>query len=291
MIKVYFLGTGGGMPSKNRRLPAFLMKREGFSALFDCGEGTQYTFTEYGLSSVSLDLIGITHMHGDHVLGLIGLIESMGMLDRKKPLNIMGPKRLKEFLYASFEMSHFRPKFELRFIDEYKGNGIRVKKFETCHTVTSQGYILEEEEKVNLDIDRLKAIGVNDWNVLRKIKGGEDVTYEGRILHHEDYIIKRSGSKVVYTGDTRPCENTVNASKDAALLIHDSTFLDEPSALTYGHSNVSEAATIAQQSNVNLLALTHISARYPEPEPLIQAAKKIFPRVTLPNDLSFINVE
>ncbi len=290
MMKVYFLGTGGGAPSKERNLPAFLVKREGFSALLDCGEGTQYTFMKYGFSSVSLDFVGITHLHGDHVLGLVGLIESMGMLNREKPLYVMGPSNLREFLYSAFEYTHFRPRFELRFIDEFENKDLVIKRFKTCHTVPSQGYVIQEKDRVNLDVEKLNRIGVKDWAMLRKIKEGNDVTVNGSLLRHEDFLITRKGSKVVYTGDTRPCQSTVDASKDADLLIHDSTFLDEPSALTYGHSNASEASSIALESNVKLLALTHISARYTDSRPLLDAARRTFPRVVLPDDLSFINV-
>ncbi len=290
MIQVYFLGTGGGAPSKKRRLPAFLIKREGFSALLDCGEGTQYTFMEYGLSSVSLDLVGITHMHGDHVLGLVGLIESMGMLDRRKPLYVMGPPSLREFLLSSFEYTHFRPRFEIKFVEEYENRDLSVMKFNTCHTVPSQGYIVQEKDRINLDVDRLKEIGVNEWSLMKKIKEGEDLVIDGKVIHHEDFLIRRKGKRVIYTGDTRPCQSTVQASRDADLLIHESTFLDEPSALTYGHSNVGEACSIALESNVKLLALTHISARYPESGKLLDAAKRLFPRVVIPEDLSSLTV-
>ncbi|BBG23576.1 ribonuclease Z [Sulfuracidifex tepidarius] len=290
MIKVYFLGTGGGAPSKERNLPAFLVKREGFSALLDCGEGTQYTFMKYGFSSVSLDLVGITHMHGDHVLGLVGLIESMGMLNREKPLYILGPSHLRDFLYSAFESTHFRPRFELRFLDEFENKDLTIKKFKTCHTVPSQGYVIQEKDRVNLDMEKLSEMGIKDWTLLRKLKEGNDVTVNGTLIRHEDFLITRKGSKIVYTGDTRPCQSTVEASRDADLLIHESTFLDEPSALTYGHSNVSEAASIATDSNVKLLALTHISARYIDTRSLLDTAKRSFPRVVLPDDLSFINV-
>jgi len=288
VIEVFFLGTGGGAPSKKRRLPAFLIRKQGLSVLLDCGEGTQYTLMQYRLGINSLKIIGISHMHGDHVFGLLGLIASMGLLDRKETLYIIGPKNLKDFLFTSFEYSKFYPQFKIEFINSYEDDEIKISTFKTCHTVESQGFIISEKDRVKIDDKKLKEEGIKDWRIIRKLKEGKSVEVDGRILHPEDYLIVKKGIKVAYTGDTSPCQSVINSVKGVDLLIHDSTFLKEPSAYTYGHSNASDAARVALEASVKLLALTHISSRYEDVSMFLKEARKIYNSTILPEDLSYI---
>lgn len=284
MIKVFFIGTGGGAPSK-RGLPAFLIRREGFNALLDCGEGTQITMIRHGLNIMSLKVIAITHLHADHVLGLPPLIQTMGMYGRKEKLYIIGPK-IEKFLKSVFEDTYFEPNFEIEYVNEYKDEEITIRTFPTCHTVTSQGYIIEEKDRVNIDIEKLRKEGVTDWKIIRQLKEGKNVRFNNKVLIPDDYLIKRKGIRIAYTGDTAICDSVINAVKDVDLLIHDSTFLDEINAKEYGHSTAIDAATVAKEANVKRLALVHISSRYDDITEIENVARKIFQKAFAPQDLS-----
>jgi len=168
-MRIYFIGTGGGAPSF-RGLPSILVKREGISILLDCGEGTQWRLMQHSLGFSSIDAVFITHMHGDHVLGLPGLIETMGLLGRKKKLYLGGPRGMKEFLEYSFSLTHFSPQFDLEFVSSLELGGLLVTAFPTCHVIESYGYILTERDRVNLDAERLRAEGISDWRILKSLK-------------------------------------------------------------------------------------------------------------------------
>ncbi|WP_338601871.1 ribonuclease Z [Sulfolobus tengchongensis] len=291
MIQVFFLGTSGGSPSKKRRLPAFLIRREALNILLDCGEGTQYTLMSYKLGINSIKVIGISHMHGDHVFGLLGLIASMGLLDRKDTLYLLGPRKLKDFLFTAFEYSKFYPPFKIEFIDAYSDSDITITTFKTCHTIESQGYLIIEKDRVKINEEKIRDEGIKDWRIIRKLKEGNPVEFNGKVLKPDDYLIVKKGLKIAYTGDTRPCQSVIDSVKNVDLLIHEATFLNEPSAYTYGHSNVGDAATVALEASVKLLALTHISPRYDDVSLHLREARRIFLKSILPDDLSYITLK
>lgn len=288
-MKVYFIGTGGGAPSR-RGLPAYLVRREGLSILMDCGEGTQITMIRNSLNIMNVNVIAITHLHADHVLGLPSLIQTMGMYDRKERLYILGPEGLKDLLTETFERTYFSPNFPIEFVSSYESQGIRVRPFRTCHVVPSQGYLVEEKDTANLDAERLRREGVTDWRVMRMLKEGKEVPWGDRVLKPEDYLIVKRGIRIAYTGDTRPCETVINSVKGVDLLLHDSTFEQGIDASEYGHSTSTEAATVAREAEVKRLALIHISARYRDTSEMLKQARRIFPMSFVPEDLSFLNL-
>lgn len=289
MMKVYFIGTGGGAPSR-RGLPAYLVRREGLSILMDCGEGTQITMIRNSLNIMNVNVIAITHLHADHVLGLPSLIQTMGMYDRKERLYILGPEGLKDLLAETFERTYFSPNFPIEFVSSYENQGIRVRPFRTCHVVPSQGYLVEEKDTANLDAERLRREGITDWRVMRMLKEGKEVPWGDRVLKPEDYLIVKRGIRIAYTGDTRPCESVINSVKGVDLLLHDSTFEQGVDASEYGHSTSTEAATVAREAEVKRLALIHISARYRDTSEMLKQARRIFPMSFVPEDLSFLNL-
>lgn len=284
-MKVFFVGTGGGAPSK-RGLPAFVIRREGFNALLDCGEGTQISMINHGLNIMSLKVIAITHLHADHVLGLPSLIQTMAMYNRKEKLYILGP-RIDKFLESIFENTFFKPTFEIEYVNEYKDNQISIKPFKTCHVVPSQGYLIEEKDKVNIDMEKLKKEGISDWRIIRQLKEGKTARFNDKILNPDDFLIRKKGLKVAYSGDTSICDNVIASVKDVDLLIHESTFLDDINAKEYGHSTVSDAAIVAKEANVKRLALVHISGRYNDVTEIENTARRIFQKSFAPQDLSF----
>jgi ribonuclease Z len=283
-MEVYFIGTGGGAPSK-RGLPAFLVRRQGFNVLLDCGEGTQITMINHGLNIMAINLIAITHLHADHVLGLPSLIQTMGMYSRKEKLYIIGD--VKDLLNKVFEETYFEPPFKIEYVDSYEDNELKITPFKTCHVVKSQGYLIEEKDKKNIDIEKLTKEGIKDWRIIRQLKAGKEVIFNGRKLYPEDYLITKKGIRIAYTGDTAICDSVINSVKGVDLLIHDSTFLDDINAKEYGHSTVTDAATVAKEAGVKRLALVHISGRYKDAKIMEEIAKRTFWKSFLPDDLSY----
>ncbi|MUM64040.1 ribonuclease Z [Acidianus infernus] len=284
MMEVYFIGTGGGAPSK-RGLPAFLVRRQGFNLLLDCGEGTQITMINHGLNIMAINLIAITHLHADHVLGLPSLIQTMGMYSRKEKLYIIGD--VKDLLNKVFEETYFEPPFKIEYVDSYEDNELKITPFKTCHTVKSQGYLIEEKDRKNIDIERLTREGIKDWRIIRQLKAGKEVIFNGKKLNPEDYLITKKGIRIAYTGDTAICDSVINSVKGVDLLIHDSTFLDDINAKEYGHSTVTDAATVAKEAGVKRLALVHISGRYKDAKIMEEIARRTFWKSFLPDDLSY----
>ncbi|MCY0882454.1 MAG: ribonuclease Z [Acidianus infernus] len=284
MMEVYFIGTGGGAPSK-RGLPAFLVRRQGFNLLLDCGEGTQITMINHGLNIMAINLIAITHLHADHVLGLPSLIQTMGMYSRKEKLYIIG--NVKDLLNKVFEETYFEPPFKIEYVDIYEDNELKITPFKTCHTVKSQGYLIEEKDRKNIDIERLTREGIKDWRIIRQLKAGKEVIFNGKKLNPEDYLITKKGIRIAYTGDTAICDSVINSVKGVDLLIHDSTFLDDINAKEYGHSTVTDAATVAKEAGVKRLALVHISGRYKDAKIMEEIARRTFWKSFLPDDLSY----
>lgn len=283
-MEVYFIGTGGGAPSK-RGLPAFLVRRQGFNLLLDCGEGTQITMINHGLNIMAINLIAITHLHADHVLGLPSLIQTMGMYSRKEKLYIIGD--VKDLLNKVFEETYFEPPFKIEYVDSYEDNELKITPFKTCHTVKSQGYLIEEKDRKNIDIERLTREGIKDWRIIRQLKAGKEVIFNGKKLNPEDYLITKKGIRIAYTGDTAICDSVINSVKGVDLLIHDSTFLDDINAKEYGHSTVTDAATVAKEAGVKRLALVHISGRYKDAKIMEEIARRTFWKSFLPDDLSY----
>ncbi len=283
-MEVYFIGTGGGAPSK-RGLPAFLVRRQGFNLLLDCGEGTQITMINHGLNIMAINLIAITHLHADHVLGLPSLIQTMGMYSRKEKLYIIGD--VKDLLNKVFEETYFEPPFKIEYVDIYEDNELKITPFKTCHTVKSQGYLIEEKDRKNIDIERLTREGIKDWRIIRQLKAGKEVIFNGKKLNPEDYLITKKGIRIAYTGDTAICDSVINSVKGVDLLIHDSTFLDDINAKEYGHSTVTDAATVAKEAGVKRLALVHISGRYKDAKIMEEIARRTFWKSFLPDDLSY----
>lgn len=285
MIEVYFLGTGGGAPSLFRSLPSIYVRVSGVSILLDAGEGVQQQMQRAGLSPMGIDVIGITHLHGDHVFGLPGLLETMGLLGREKELRIIGPQELKGFLEESFRYTFFQPKFRITFTDGYENKELVIKPFDTCHIVKSMGFLVKRKDSNKLIVDKLIDLGIRDWTVMRALKEGKDVEYGGRILRHTEFVVNRRGPSIAYTGDTIPCDRVIKNVSGVEALIHDSTFMDGIDAREFGHSTSSEAAKVASAASVGALFLNHISQRYRDASPLLHEARRFFSHSFLASDL------
>ncbi len=281
-VKVIFLGTGAAVPSK-RSLPSILLSYEGVNVLLDAGEGVQERVNKV-ISPAKIDAIGITHMHGDHVLGLIPLIESMSMGGRERPLYLLGPSNLDEYLLCNFKNIYFWPKFKIEIVKELKIKGVRIRRFPVCHTIEAYGYVVEFEAKARLNVKKLRELGVPPGPLWGRLQRGETIEWKGRVIKPEEVVRKRS-VKVVYTGDTAPCESVIDNARGADLLIHEATFTSDIEKVhELGHSYASDAAMIAKRANVKRLVLFHISSRYKTPNRHLKEARRIFPRVYVAED-------
>ena len=294
-LKIVFLGTSAAVPTLERSLPAIAYVWKGEILLFDAGEGVQRQMLKAGLSILKVKKVFITHNHGDHVIGLLGLIHTMSMYGRTKDLEIYGPKSVWNFLKESIETIGHDPQYRIVFRSVNEGTIVdeedyAIKAFKVDHGgIEAYGYVFEEKKRPGkLDVKKLVELGVPQGPLWKMLQEGKDVVLEnGRVVKWRDVVKPEHYKiKVVYTGDTKPVKNTIEASKNATVLIHDGTFDSSKSkeAHEQGHSTASDAARIAAEANVDLLVLTHISARYKNPEILLDEAKRIFERTTIAYD-------
>jgi ribonuclease Z len=302
MIIVTFLGTVSGIPSIKRNHPAIIL--EYFSdyrdvLLFDCGEGTQKQLMKSGISFMQIKNIFITHWHADHFAGLIPLIQTMNLENRKEPLTIYGPEA-ERFVSDIIDLGYFGLRFPVHAVnvpfegseitkiseaDEYKITSIPVH-----HSVPAVAFCFQEKEKWNLEDDKLDKLKIKRGPWLKKLKKEGEIEWKNKKVRLEDVGYVKKGLKVVYSGDTRPCNNIVKISKDADLLIHDGTFLEEDVG-DKSHADVKEAAKLAKKANVKKLVLTHISRRYTDLKELEEQARKHFKNTKIAYDFMKVKLK
>jgi ribonuclease Z len=300
MLRITFLGTGGSLPTRNRNPSAVMVNREGELILFDCGEGTQQQMMRAKTGMMSMSSIFISHFHADHFLGIPGLIQTMSFLGRKEPLTIYGPEGTGEFTELFKALGYFNLKYEIRGVelkpgDVVEGEGYLIRALKTEHSIPSLGYTLVETPRPGR-FNREKAVelGVPPGPLFAKLQKGNPVEVGGRLVRPEEVMgAPRPGRTIVYTGDTRPCEAVLEASRDADLLIHDGSFADEMAdwAEESMHSTAGEVAALAKEAGVRKLVLTHISSRYTDDsEPILKDSKNVFENVIVAEDLMELEI-
>ena len=299
-MEIIFLGTSSGVHSKERNHPSIAIKAFGEVMLFDCGEGAQKQMLFTKVSPMKISKIFITHFHGDHILGLPGLIQSLGLLGREEKLTIYGPKGLNELKNAIFHLGYCKIDFPIDFIEIDSGiveetEEYVIKSQLVKHNVPNLAYCIEEKKKPRFLRQKAIELGVPVGPAFGKLHNGEEIEVNGKIIKPEQVLGEpRKGIKITYSGDTRPCEEMVEFSKDSTLLIHESTFTNEESANAqeHGHSTSTDAAYIAKQSNSEKLILTHISTRYGEhySKIILKEAKEIFEKTELAHDLETFEI-
>jgi len=287
-LRVTFLGTSGAVPTTDRAPSAIFINREGDGLLFDCGEGTQRQMMRFG-TGFDISAIFITHLHGDHILGIPGLVQSLSFNGREDPITIYTPQGTGSEIRTLLTVGEYTPAFPIEIIEVAPGDVARetdeydVRTFQTHHQTNAVGYALVEADRPGR-FDRRKAeeeLGVPPGPAYGRLHAGESVELDdGRVIDPDEVVGEpRPGRKVVYTGDTRPVDATVEIAANADLLVHDATFAADNAdrARKTAHSTGGEAGEIAARAGVDRLALTHISSRYgADPSPIRRDAQAAF---------------
>jgi len=291
-VSLFFAGTAGSVPTARRGLPALLLRAGGERILFDCGEGTQQQL----LRSVGLPDVGaifITHFHLDHWLGLIGMVKTFDLRGRDRPLTIHGPPGLRQ-LFAGLRPIIGRTGYPLELVDlephaEIRFDSFLITSFPVNHRVEAYGYaFIEDDRPGRFDVEAARALGVPDGPEFGRLQRGETVN---GVRPEQVMGETRSGRRIVLSGDTAPCQAVEVFAHGADVLVHEATFMEDERARARetAHSTAQQAAEIARDAGVRLLALTHLSTRY-FPRDIREEARAVFPNTVVPRDFDEISV-
>ncbi len=305
ILEITFLGTGAGMPAKYRNVTSIALKQlqNGAIWLFDCGEATQHQILHTSIKPRKIEKIFITHLHGDHIFGLPGLLGSRSFLSGTEPLTIYGPKGIREFIETSLSISQTHIKYDLNFIEfeDYfylDENDFIIEARLLDHGIPSYGYrIVEKDKPGSLLVDELKQLGVKPGPHFKQLKDGETIELEdGMIINGKDFLgPAKKGRIISILGDTRPTQTSIELARNADLLIHEATFDKDSEVIAeqYYHSTTYQAAQIAFKANVKKLCITHISSRFEKHDwPLLEKqAQDIFPNTMIAEDFKKIEVK
>jgi ribonuclease Z len=286
MLTLTFLGTSAACPTVDRNTAGIAVHREGETILLDCGEGTQRQMMRWSVGFTFREIF-FSHYHSDHFIGLIGLVRTMGLMDRSEPLTLYGPKGAQRVLGGALNVGIERTKFPVEIIEIKPGDVLRradydIRIFETEHRADTVGFALAEHDRLGrFDPDMARSMGIPEGPLWGRLHRGQPVELpDGRTVTPAQLVgPKRQGRTLVYTGDTRPHPAVAAASRGADLLIHEATFSDSEieRARETGHSTAREAAEIAREAGVGRLILTHISPRYSvDAGELLAEARAIF---------------
>src|SRR5262245_41998083 len=294
MLSLTFLGTGAATPTVDRNVAGLVLHREGETILFDCGEGSQRQMMRFGVG-FSFAEIFFTHYHADHLLGVTGLMRTLGLMDRTTPVTLYGPRGRARVLGAAITLGIKRNKFPIEIREVRAGDRLAradydIVVFETEHRADTVGYAVAEHTRLGrFHPERARELGIPEGPLWGRLHKGETVTLDdGRAIRPEDLVGEpRHGRTVGYSGDTRPHLPLIEAARGADLLVHEATFGGDEleRARETGHSTAAEAARVAAEAGVRRLVLTHISPRYGrDAAELLAEARAIFPETIIARD-------
>ncbi|MHA1321895.1 MAG: ribonuclease Z [Candidatus Helarchaeota archaeon] len=297
-LSITILGSSGTIPTLYRALPATVLKRKGRIFLFDAGEGTQIQFIKSSLSMYKISDIFISHLHGDHIGGVPGILQSLSLLRRNKPLRIFGPKGIRNYLQAIYTTMNFELTFPVLVNEIETGiildeDDFYVQCVQAEHKIEVIAYgFFEKPRPGKFYPEKAIKLGVPKymWKMLQQKK---EVKINNKIITPKDVLgPDRPGRSIVYAVDTRPSNNILKLAENIDLLIHDGMFTEslKEKAIEGGHSTALEAAEIAKNAKVKKLILTHISSRYPDVAALLKEAKEIFENVEIATDFLTIKI-
>lgn len=295
-----FLGTSSAAPTVERGLSSLAIMREGELLLFDAGEGMQRNFIKAGLGMNREMKVFVTHMHSDHCVGLLGLLQTMALQGRERPMHIYGQPRLKEFLLENMRIISFGLTFEVIIHTiEKEGLVVEEKDYEvTCceakHSIPALSFRLDEHERPGqFNVELVKKLGIPEGELYSRLQRGQDVEHNGRTVRSSEVVgPPRPGRKIGISGDTRPTEKLARFFTGCDVLVFESTYAHDKlqKALETSHSTATDAATLARQAGVKKLFLTHFSARYDETSALVAEASKIHGNVEAAEDLKAVDI-
>lgn len=293
------LGTASAVPTRERHPSAMALVRKGRVLLFDCGEGAQMRLIQAKLSPMRIDAVFITHLHGDHFFGLMGLVSTLSMMHREEPLTIVSPLGLQDLFARMPGLELDRLPFQLEFLElpdtfrdevvfETEEYFVEARPLE--HRTPTAGYRFEERPKPgHLDVGRARELGVNDYAHYRALKRGESVELSGgRSVRPEDVVgPEQEGRSFAYITDTRPCQDGRVLARSADLVYHDATFTDEhlDRAVETAHATAREAAEVARDAGAHKLLIGHFSARHTDPFGLLAEARAVFKNTEVAEEL------
>jgi ribonuclease Z len=294
MLSVTFLGTGASIPTLDRNVAGLAVQREGEVLLFDCGEGNQRQMMRFGVGFTFREIF-FTHYHADHMLGVTGLLRTMGLQDRTIPVTLYGPKGAQRVLGAAVTLGIERNKFPIDIVEIKPGDRLGREQydivvFETEHRADTVGYAIREHPRLGrFNPERARELGIPEGPLWGQLHRGETVTLpQGRTIGPADLVgDPRPGRTLVYTGDTRPHLPVIEAARGADILIHEATFGGDELARAQetGHSTAAEAGRVALEAGVRRLVLTHISSRYNrDASELLAEARAVFPETVIARD-------
>ena len=297
-LDLVFLGTSASAPTAARGTAATLIRRGGDRLLVDCGEGTQRQLLRSDVGLVDLEHVFLTHLHADHVLGLPGMLKTFGLRGREVPITVYGPRGTRALLEA-LGVVVGRVAYPLEVVELGPDEAVvlqdyRLETFAVAHRTTAVGYALREDERPGrFDVSAADALGVASGPLRGALQRGEAVTLpDGRVVRPTDVLgAPRRGRTVVITGDTAPAASVVEAAAGADVLVHEATFCadERQRARETLHSTAGEAALVAREAGVKLLALTHLSARYGGRD-VEEEARQIFPESYAPRDFDVVEI-
>lgn len=299
-MKLVFLGTSAAQPTENRGLTCVCLEREGEILMFDAGEGAQISYLKSGLGWNKKMKIFVTHLHGDHCIGILGLLQTMTLQHRTEKIEIFGPEGIEEFISANIKVLNFGLSFPVMITTVADGvvNDEKTYSVSACeadHSTLAYSYVFQEKDKPGrFNLEKAKELGIPEGSLFHKLQSGEEVEVEGKIIKPSDVLgDKRPGKKIGISGDTRPTKKLEEFFKNCDYLSFDSTFIDElkDKAIETYHSTSKEAAVLAKNANVSNLILTHFSARYQDESILAEEARKIHDSVIAARDLLEIEIK
>ena len=296
-MEIIFLGTSCMVPTKERNHVGVLLKYKNQGILFDCGEGIQRQIKIAGLKLTAVTKILISHWHGDHVLGLPGLISSLGASEYSGMLEIYGPKGTKQRLNKLFDALAFDNRVEMKIEEIKPGKFFENKEFELHaykldHKIETLGYSFVEKDAYKIIMSKAKKLGIKEGPLVGKLKRGETVTANGKKVKPEDVSKVEEGKKIAIIADTLFCRGCLDAAKNADILISEACYCSDlkEKAENYKHLTSQEAAQIASRSGAEKLVLTHFSARYKDTSDILKEAKEIFQNVVCAEDFMKIKI-
>ena len=298
-MKIVFLGTSAAQPTERRGLSCICLEKEGEILMFDAGEAAQISYMKSGLGWNKKMKLFVTHLHGDHCVGILGLLQTMTMRNRTEPLEVFGPSGIEEFIGANIKVLNFGLSFPVLITTIKEGkifedNTFSIFACKANHSIVAYSYLFEEKDKPGrFSVENAKKLGIPEGELWKELQNGNEIKINDKIINPDQVLgEKREGKKIGFSGDTMPTKELEKFFEGCDFLVFDSTFLEEEKqkALDTCHSTAKQAATLAKNSNVKNLILTHFSARYKDETQHSAEAGEIHNSVITAKDLLEIEI-